>query len=103
MSGSVETAGSVALAGLAGNQAPAQLHQALADAAPSAAVNWSVTTFSGGAAATYCRALDLLRPIATPFGATQEGLRLALQSGKAVLADGDPIAFRVAMPGTGRG
>ncbi|MGH7087188.1 MAG: hypothetical protein ACREFN_19640, partial [Acetobacteraceae bacterium] len=98
VSGSVETAGSVTLAGLAGNQAPTQLHQALADAAPSAAVNWSVTTFSGGAAATYCRALNLLRPIATPFGAAQTGLDLALESGKTVLADGDPIAFRIAMP-----
>ncbi|MGH7084928.1 MAG: protein kinase domain-containing protein, partial [Acetobacteraceae bacterium] len=90
VSGSVATAETITLTGLAGNQAPAQLHQVLADAAPSAAVNWNVTTFSGGAAATYCRALNLLRPIATPFGAAQQGLQLALESGRTVLADGDP-------------
>ncbi|MGH7067695.1 MAG: DUF4384 domain-containing protein, partial [Acetobacteraceae bacterium] len=98
VSGSVATAGSITLAGLAGDQAPSELHQALADAAPSAAVNWGVSTFSGGAAAIYCRALDLLRPIATPFSASGPTLQLVLQSGKPVLVDGDPIAFRVGMP-----
>jgi len=99
VSGSVATAGSISLAGLAGNGAPAALHQALSDAAPAAAVNWEITTFRGGAAATYCQALDLLRPVAAPFGASAGDFTLGLQNGQTVLGDGDPITFRLSMPG----
>ncbi len=98
VSGTVASAGSISLAGLAGEGAPAALHQALSDAAPQAAINWKITTFKRGAAATYCQVLDLLRPIAAPFGASGTEFTLGLQSGKVVLADGDPIAFRLAMP-----
>ncbi|MGH7120925.1 MAG: serine/threonine-protein kinase [Acetobacteraceae bacterium] len=98
VNGSVATAGSVSLAGLAGNGAPAALHQALFNAAPTAAVNWKVTTFSGGAAATYCQVLNLLRPVAASFGAPGGGFTLGLKSGKTVLSDGDPIAFHLSMP-----
>lgn len=86
------------MAGLAGNNAPALLHQALTNAAPQAVVNWKISTFSGGAADTYCRALDLLRPVAAPFGAGTGGFALDLAGNKTVLADGDPIILDVVMP-----
>ncbi len=96
--GFVPADGNIILAGLAGGGAPAALHQALADAAPTATVNWGITTFRGGATPTYCRALDLLRPAATPFGGARRGFALGLEGGNTILADGDPIVLRLSMP-----
>lgn len=78
------------------------LHQAITDAAPTATADWGgIATFTDPKSNSYCRALDLVRPIATPFGAPPRGLLLGIQGGHTTLADGDPLVFRLTMPDFG--
>ncbi|MGH7057761.1 MAG: DUF4384 domain-containing protein, partial [Acetobacteraceae bacterium] len=97
------TAERVALSGVVGTGAPmAALHRAITEAAPSATIDWGeVQDFADPASQSYCRALDLVRPIATPFGAPHRGFSLGIVGGRTTLVDGDPIVFRLTMPNFG--
>jgi hypothetical protein len=90
-----EPDGNVSLVGIAGHGAPeTDLHRAVTDAAPTAAVDWRVTSFDG----PYCRAVDLLRPVAHRFGAAGSQLGMLLRGGERTLKDGDLMTLDLTMP-----
>jgi tRNA A-37 threonylcarbamoyl transferase component Bud32 len=91
-----EPGGTVMLGGLAGQGTPqARLHEAVADAAPGAAVDWRVSGFDNPA---FCQALDAIEPVAASrFGAPSD-FSAGLDGGHTHLRDGDPIIIRAAMP-----
>ena len=84
--------GTVSLVGVAHTGAPeADLHRAITDAAPTAAVDWKVVGFDG----PYCRAVDLLRPIAYSAAARGSGFAMTLREGNRPLKDGELITVDV--------
>ena len=85
----------VSLIGVAGaGPAIADLHRAVADAAPTAAVDWHVASFDG----PYCRALDVIRPAAAGFGTSGSGFAMTLRSGSKPLVDGELMTIDFTMP-----
>lgn len=87
--------GNVSLTGLAGHGTPlTELHRAVTDAAPTAAVDWRVASFDG----PYCRALDVLHPAAAGFGVPASGFTMGLRSGKRPLTDRELITVDLTMP-----
>ena len=89
------TNGGVQLLGLVQRgEAESTLRRALAGAAPAAGVDWRVSDFDG----PYCRALDVLRPIASRFGSAGAGLQMAVDGSAAPLQHGDLIIARLTMP-----
>ena len=96
MSGDVtRPGGTVLLRGVTGSGQPeADLHNAVQDAAPTAAVDWQV----GAAMGPYCPVLNLLRPYARPFGVSAGGVGLGLQGDRTNLVTDDPVISRVTMP-----
>ena len=98
-----DTGKNLVLTGVAGTGSPVDaLHRAVTDAAPTATADWGgIATFTDPQSNSYCRALDLVRPIATPFGAPRRGFSLGIQGGHTTLADGDPLVFRLTMPDFG--
>lgn len=87
--------GNVLLTGIAGRGAAMdELHRAVSDTAPTAAVDWRVSSFDG----PYCRALDVLRPVATGFGTLGPGFTMALRSGNRPLIEGQLITIDFSMP-----
>jgi serine/threonine protein kinase len=85
----------VSLIGVAGaGAATADLHRAVAEAAPTAAVDWRIATFDG----PYCRALDVIRPVAAGFGSTGSGFAMGLRSGSKPLLEGQLMTIDFTMP-----
>jgi serine/threonine-protein kinase len=83
------------LTGLARAGAPeAAVRRAIADTAPGISVDWHVVSFDG----PYCRALDILRPLATRFAAPSSGFVLALAGDKVRLQDGELITLHLTTP-----
>ncbi len=97
VSGNVgESGGAVVLSGLAGQGAPqARLHDAVAEAAPGAAVDWRVAGFDNP---VFCQALDTIQPVAASRFGVQPGFSVSLKDGRTQLRDGDALVLRVAMP-----
>lgn len=90
-----EPNGIVSLAGVAqAGSAESALHRAITDAAPTAAVDWKVVGFEG----PYCRALDLLRPIAYAPAARSAGFAMTLREGTRPLKDGELITIDLQTP-----
>jgi eukaryotic-like serine/threonine-protein kinase len=93
MNGSVNDKGTVTLTGIAGPGVRDDVRDALAGAA--IPVLWRTMA----ADTVFCQALDLLRPIGTPFGATEPHLTLTLADDRTALHDGQRIRPRLVMPG----
>ena len=90
-----EPDGTVSLVGVAGQGGPeAELHRAITDAAPTAAVDWRVVSFDG----PYCRALDVLHPIAYSAAARGSGFSMALRNGDRLLKDGELMTIDLQVP-----
>jgi len=90
-----EPGGTVLLTGVAGSGPPeTALHRAISIAAPAAAVDWRVAGFDG----PYCRALDVLHPVAHGFGAPGSGFAMTLKGGDRPLKDGELITLELSMP-----
>ena len=90
-----EPDGTVSLLGVVGHGAPeTELHRAVTDAAPTAAVDWRVASFDG----PYCRALDLLRPIAYSQAARGSGFSMSVRNGERKLKDGELITIDLQLP-----
>src|SRR5207237_5269277 len=90
-----DVGGNVSLTGLAGHGTPLiELHRAVTDAAPTAPVDWRITSFDG----PYCRALDVLHPAAAGFGVPASGFTMGLRSGKRALTDRELITVDLTMP-----
>jgi len=87
--------GTVLLTGVAGSGAPeTALHRAIIAAAPTAAVDWRIAGFDG----PYCRALDVLHPVAHGFGASGSGFAMTLKEGDRPLKDGELITLDLTLP-----
>jgi hypothetical protein len=90
-----EPDGTVSLTGVAqSGAAESALHRAITDAAPTAAVDWKVIGFDG----PYCRALDLLRPVAYAGTARSSGFAMGLREGNRPLKDGELITIDLQLP-----
>ncbi len=70
------------------------LRQAIAAAAPGAAVDWHLTRFDG----PYCAALDTLRPLGAPFTTASARFGISLLGGRTRLFDGDSIIVTLQLP-----
>ena len=92
--GDVTPGGGARVMGLTARGQAAGLRRAISDAAPIAALDWHVDTFEG----PYCRAVELLRPIATRFGSAAPGLDLMLRNGQTTLQKDDYILFSLTIP-----
>ncbi len=97
VSGNVAEPGrAVVLGGLAGQGAPqARLHDAVAEAAPGAAVDWRVAGFDNAA---FCQALDTIKPVTASRFGVQPSFSASLKDGRTQLHDGDALIVRVEMP-----
>ncbi len=85
----------VTVNGLAGVGRPDEaLRQAIATAAPGAAIDWHLTRFDG----PYCAALDTLRPLRPPFTASAARFDVGLLGGRTRLVDGDSIIVALQLP-----
>ena len=92
--GDVTSGGGARVLGMTARSQVASLRQAIAAAAPLAALDWRVATFDG----PYCHAIDILRPIAKRFGSAAPGLDLMLRNGQTSLQADDYIIFSLAIP-----
>jgi hypothetical protein len=93
LNGSVNDKGTVTLTGLAGPGVRDDIRDALAGAP--IPMLWRTTPIDSA----FCFPLDVLRPIATPFAATDPRLGLSLADDRLALHDGQRIRPRVVMPG----
>lgn len=86
----------MSLVGVAGHGGPEkELHRAITDAAPTAAIDWRVASFDG----PYCRALDVLHPVAYSAAARTSGFSMALRNGDRLLKDGELMTIDLQVPG----
>jgi eukaryotic-like serine/threonine-protein kinase len=92
MNGSVNDKGTVTLTGIAGPGVRDDVRDALAGA--TIPVLWRTMS----ADSVFCQALDLLRPVGTPFSATDPHLTLTLADDRTALHDGQRIRPRLVMP-----
>lgn len=92
LNGSVSDRGTVTLTGIAGPGVRDDVRDALAGA--TIPVLWRTTS----AESVFCQPLDVLRPIATPFAATEPRLALSLADDRSALHDGQRIRPRIVMP-----
>ena len=92
MNGSVSDKGTVTLTGIAGPGVRDDVRDALAGA--TIPVLWRTMA----ADSVFCQALDLLRPVGTPFAATEPHLALTLADDRTALHDGQRIRPRMVMP-----
>jgi len=92
--GTVDDDGNITLAGLAGRASEATLRQRISEIAARAPMTWNVATFDG----PFCKALDVIRPVARRFGTTASNVQLQLKSGPFKLHENDSIVPRFVMP-----
>jgi eukaryotic-like serine/threonine-protein kinase len=92
MNGSVNDKGTVTLTGIAGPGVRDDVRDALAGAA--IPLLWRTMA----ADSVFCQALDLLRPVGTPFTATEPRVTLTLADDRTALHDGQRIRPRLVMP-----
>ncbi len=93
--GDVSPAGAVSLSGLSSRATEATLRRSVGEAAGAAPLSWQVAAFDG----PFCKALDVLRPVAQQFAAPERGLQLDLKSGPFKLHENDNLVPRLVMPG----
>jgi hypothetical protein len=90
-----EPDGTVSLVGVVGHGGPeAELHRAITNAAPTAAVDWRVASFDG----PYCRALDVLHPVAYSAAARSSSFSMVLRNGNRPLKDGELMTIDLQVP-----
>ena len=90
----VDASSAVRLSGMAASGEPTDaLRRAVETAAAGHAVTWQAESFTG----PFCPVLDIRRPLPPALGATS-GLTFALDQGRTMLHDGDPLLLRLGMP-----
>ena len=70
------------------------LHEMIQDAAPTQAFDWQVASVD----ARFCQLLDLLSPLARPYGSTARAVTVSLADNRTDLVAGDVLLPRVMMP-----
>jgi eukaryotic-like serine/threonine-protein kinase len=84
----------VTLAGIASRASEPVLRRLVGEAVDRTRVDWRVATFNG----PFCKALDVIRPVAHRFGSTAPDIKFGLKSGPFKLHENDNIVPRFVMP-----
>ncbi len=97
ISGQVSEAGNVTLEGLIKSDNEPMLRDLVTRIADRARVDWRIVAFKGD----YCETLNVIRPVAPPFGSIGPDVQLTLKGGQLKLRDYDNMVPRLVMPYAG--